>query len=291
MRPQVEINRAMSTENTRSLLLSLMMMTALSLAPMLAHAAVFWDDEMEEGNTDFSPAYMLSTLIPSGTMAYDTSIKFSGNGSIRLNYPAACQTLTTQGQCGGSLTRTFPLTDDIWRRVYFRMSGIGPNPTNSGVFEVASAFTKVLKGESTTVGGLYSRHWWVMGCCGSKRFSHALENVPSPGQATTAPSSITLADNRWYCVETHEVMNSPGVANGITEVWVDGVKVLTKTDVMWRQAESTVQWKEFSIFRQIGIGNLWFDRFAAGTTRIGCLGGTSASDTTRPAQPQGLVIK
>ena len=94
------------------------MMTALSLVPMLSHAAVFWDDEMEQGNTDFSAAYMLNAMIPAGIMAYDTNVKFSGTGSIRLNFPPACQTLTTKDQCGGSLTRTFPLTDNVWKRVY-----------------------------------------------------------------------------------------------------------------------------------------------------------------------------
>ena len=129
----MEINRRMAIENTRPLLLFLVMMTVLSLAPMLSHAAVFWDDEMEEGPSEFSTSYMASYLIPSGIMAYDTSVKFSGNGSIRLNYPPACQTLTTQNQCGGSATRTFPLTDNVWKRVYFRMSGTGPNRTNSGL--------------------------------------------------------------------------------------------------------------------------------------------------------------
>jgi len=267
-------------------------MTALSLAPMLSHAAIFWDDEMEQGNSNFSTAYMLSTLIPSGTMTYDTSVKFSGNASIRLNFPPACQTLTTQNQCGGSATRTFPLTDNVWKRVYFRMSGTGPNPTNSGVFETSiAAFTKMLKGQSLVVDNLTSRHWWGMGCCTSKNFIQSQEHVPSPGRTTNLASSITLADNRWYCIETHETMNTPGVANGISETWVDGVKVAAKTDVMWRQAGSTLQWSEFSIFRQIGIGNIWWDRFAAGDTRIGCLGANYIFDTTRPAPPQGLFIR
>ncbi len=80
----MKINRPMSTENTRPFLLFLIIMTALSLAPMLSHGAVFWDDEMEEGNTDSSHAYMPSTMIPGVNMAYDTNVKFSGNGSIRV---------------------------------------------------------------------------------------------------------------------------------------------------------------------------------------------------------------
>ena len=90
---------------------------------MLSHGAVFWDDEMEQGNTDFSAAYMLSTMIPNGIMAYDTTTKYSGNGSIRVNFPASCDITGAEfpaNQCGGSITRIFPDQASIWRRVYFR---------------------------------------------------------------------------------------------------------------------------------------------------------------------------
>ena len=131
----MKINRPMSTENTRPLLLFLVIMTALSLVPMLSHAAVFWDDEMEEGNTDFSPAYMQSTMIPGGNMAYDTDVKFSGSGSIRVNYLRSTVTNSdrSQGQCGGSAdSRNFLLTYHVWKRVYFRMSGIWTEPNRLG---------------------------------------------------------------------------------------------------------------------------------------------------------------
>ncbi len=282
----MKINRPMATENTRSLLLFLVIVTALSLTPMLSHAAVFWDDEMESTS---SPFYYPPNFVANGAYAFDTNVKMSGNGSIRLNYPPACQTLTTANQCGGSATRTFPLTKDVWKRVYFRMSGTGPNPTASGAFETSvAAFTKMLKGQSTTVNGLVARNWWTMGCCTSKSFKLSMEHVPIANSTTVLPSSITLADNRWYCIETHEKMNTPGLPDGIAEAWVDGVKVAMKTDVIWQRAGSTLQWTEFSIFRQIGIGNIWWDRFAAGDTRIGCLG---ATDTTPPAPPQGFVLR
>ena len=288
----MKANQAMSAGNTRLLVLFLVVMTVLALGPVLSHASVFWDDEMEEGASEFSTAYMASTLIPQGTMAYDINVKFSGRGSIRLNYPAACKTTTTQNQCGGSATRKFPLTDTVWKRVYFRMSGTGPNPTSSGVFETApTAFTKMLKGQSLVVNNITARYWWDMGCCGSKSFEQSQENVPSPGHTTSLHANFTFTDNIWYCIETHEQMNTPGAANGISEAWIDGRKVAGVYNVMWQQAESALQWSEFSIFRQIGAGNIWWDRFAAGDTRIGCLGATTASDTTRPGPPHGLTAR
>ena len=288
----MRIHRPLSAGNLRPFVLFSVFMVVLSLAPILSHAAVFWDDEMESGNTNFSPAYMLSTMIPGGAMAYDTSVKFSGNGSIRLNYAPNCDTFTTANQCGGSLTRTFPQgISSVWKRVYFRMSGLGPNQGPGGQFQVSStSVTKMLKGQTNTVDGILARHWWVIGCCLSKRFLISMEHVPDRFRTTNAYSSITLQDNRWYCIETHEAMNTPGLSNGIAEAWVDGVKVLTKTDVIWQRPGSNLKWREFSIFRQNGIGNIWWDRFAAGDTRIGCIG-SSQNDTTPPTIPSGVSAR
>jgi len=276
----MRIHRPILAGNMRPFLLFSVITVVLSLLPMLSHAAIFWDDEMEAGKTGFT--------LSAGAMTYDTSVKFSGSGSFRLNYPSSCQTLTTANQCGGSSGRAIPHTDNLYRRAYFRMSGTGPNPTNSGRFETAlGAFTKLLITEST---GL-SRDWWLMGCCGSKAFLVGLENVPSSGRTTNVDSSITLADNRWYCIETHEQMNTPGVANGIAEAWVDNAKVMTKTGVIFRSAGNTNQWDRVGIFRQIGVGNIWWDRYAAGDSRIGCSGSIPQGDTSSPSIPSGVSAR
>ena len=248
---------------------------------MLAHAAVFWNDELEAG-TPFGTSFSIS----SGAMAYDTSVKFSGTSSVRLNYPSSCQTSTTSNQCGGSAHRAIPPTDDLYRRAYFRMSGSGPNPTNSGVFEVANAFTKVLR---TTSDGI-NRLWWMMGCCGSKNLMITLENTP-PGAATNYYSSATFADNRWYCIETHEKLNTPGVANGIVQAWVDGAQVLNVTNVKYRLAGNNNRWNSVAIFRQVGAGNIWWDRYAAGDTRIGCSGSIPQGDSNPPTIPSGVSAR
>ena len=275
----MRIHRPILAGNMRPFLLFSVITVVLSLLPMLSHAAIFWDDEMEAGKTVFT--------LSAGAMTYDTSVKFSGSGSFRLNYPSSCQTVTTANHCGGSSGRAIPHTDNLYRRAYFRMSGTGPNPTNSGVFETALAFTKMLHTESTGT----SRDWWLMGCCGGKAFLGSFENTPSTGRTTNVNSSITLADNRWYCIETHEQMNTPGVANGIAEAWVDNVKMLIKTDVMFRLAGNTNKWDRVGIFRQIGAGNIWWDRYAAGDSRIGCSGSIPQSDTNPPANPSGISIR
>lgn len=282
----------MATENTGPFLLFLVIMTALSLAPMLSHSAVFWDDEMEEGTIGFNAADIASH-IARGAYSYDTSVKFSGTGSLRLNFPASCQPLEFGGAgCGGAALRTFPATAEIYRRFYFRMSGTGPNATPSGEFEASmTAFTKLVR---TLSEGL-PRTWWSMGCCAKtgKTLVVSLENSPPiPVQsATNFYTSRVLQNNTWYCIETREKLNTPGVADGIQQAWVDGLLVGIKSDYFTRGAGDTSLWTSFGIFRQTARGNIWFDRYAAGDTRIGCLGATSASDTTRPAPPRELVIR
>jgi hypothetical protein len=51
------------------------------------------------------------------------------------------------------------------------------------------------------------------------------------------------------------------------------------------------KWKEFAIHRQNGHGNFWYDRFAAGDTRIGCSGSIPQGDTNPPTIPSGVSAR
>ncbi len=43
-----------------------------------------------------------------------------------------------------------------------------------------------------------------------------------------------LANNRWYCLEQHARMNTPGKRDGVLRAWVDGQLAFEKTDVRMR---------------------------------------------------------
>ena len=273
----------MSTENTRPLLLFLAIMTTLSLAPMLSHAAVFWDDEMEEGNTEFSPNYMLSTMIPGGNMAYDTNVKFSGAGSLRYNYPSTCQNAAAPGVqvCGGWIDRTFPETNEHFGRVYIRL----PPDFKWGA---VNGQTKIFGVRSTNgLSKLWFNFYFSLGMIVSA------ENTPNTGQTSNIPINTSMPREQWVCFEWHFINNNPaGTPNGTLQTWNNGVQTVLRNDIQWRGTGNTsVGWGLIRMYRQSGFGNIWFDRMAVGSTRIGCLKATSASDTTRPAPPQGLVIR
>jgi hypothetical protein len=257
---------------------------AFLLFQSLAHATVFWDDHMDSCATS---GFCYQPHVDNGIYTFDTVTKFAGAGSIRANFPAQCNiTGSLAGQCGGSMGRSHPDTANAWSRFYFRMSGPG------GAFRSSVlSSTKMVKRQSiqnSNATEFTMRGWINIGTNGAKRLFSAQENVPSWGRSQNVFTNITLQDNRWYCIETQEVANTPGVANGAARIWVDGVQVLNDSNVMWQRAGSNFLWREYAVMRQNGEGSFWWDEFAAGDTRIGCLG---AVLDTAPAAPERLVIQ
>lgn len=43
-----------------------------------------------------------------------------------------------------------------------------------------------------------------------------------------------LQKNRWYCIEQHVRLNTPGQGDGVLEIWVDGRLAFQKTDIRYR---------------------------------------------------------
>ncbi len=246
----------------------------------VSQATIFWDDEMESGNSGYG-------LPSNGAMSYDTSIKFSGNGSTRLNYPSSCYPdASAQQNCGGFMDRTFTSTANFYRRFYIRLSA---------GFRISDVFTKIMRSDTTGPNS----NWWVMGCCGSPEFLVSAQNVPSVGNAVNYKTNFDFTDSKWYCVETHEQLNTPGVANGIAQAWVDGALVMSVTNIIYRQAGDNSLFNNNRLYRQTGTGSIWYDRVAVGDQRIGCTGSSSLPPATSspsptsppPASPTGLTVR
>lgn len=67
------------------------------------------------------------------------------------------------------------------------------------------------------------------------------------------PSGI-LANNRWYAVEQHVKLNTPGKKDGVLRVWIDGFPVLIKTGIRFRHVPD------------LKIENVWFNIYHGGTS-------------------------
>lgn len=64
-----------------------------------------------------------------------------------------------------------------------------------------------------------------------------------------------LERNRWYCLEQHLRMNSPGQRDGLLRAWIDGVVAFDKQDVYLRDIP------------QIRIEKIWMNVYHGGTTK------------------------
>lgn len=62
-----------------------------------------------------------------------------------------------------------------------------------------------------------------------------------------------IEPNRWYCIEQHVKLNTPGEADGVLEVWVEGQLALSRNNIRLRDREG------------IRIEEVWMNFFHGGT--------------------------
>ena len=85
-------------------------------------------------------------------------------------------------------------------------------------------------GPDDTVIGYYVYHLDQPGSCGENM-------IWDPG---------VVVHNRWYCVEGHVRLNTPGENDGVIEGWLDGVQAMRRDDMAFRRdGESNIHVREF----------------------------------------------
>jgi len=104
-----------------------------------------------------------------------------------------------------------------------------PEPAPTADVRLGSYF--YFPGQSSYWGtpGYWDRHPW-------SQFSGA------GGTCDTEPNNMycgrgnvgMLEDDRWYAIEVHVEMNTPGVPDGVLRTWVDGELGIEKTNVIYR---------------------------------------------------------
>ncbi|MCH8985498.1 MAG: S-layer homology domain-containing protein [Acidobacteria bacterium] len=92
--------------------------------------------------------------------------------------------------------------------------------------------------------GTYLYHLGQAGTCGDKLLWDA--------------EVATLDQNRWYCIEGHISLNTPGFGNGVVEGWVDGTRAYFRDDVEFRRADET----------DLDIRTLWLNVYFGGATVV-----------------------
>ena len=117
--------------------------------------------------------------------------------------------------------------------------------------------------------------------------------------------NIRFENNKWYYIEAHLKLNTPGFSNGVFEVWVDdcgtdglgctgpGTLRTRYTNRQFRDDSS--QKIEVTWFENWGnagsTGEEYYDQFYAATRRIGPMAVGAGGDTPPPAPPTRLRIE
>lgn len=253
-----------------------------------AHAAVDFDEGFEyvdnaawlsSGNWGASSC---TATQHTGIMEISSTRAFSGTKSVKMTYV---------GDLGATaftcfIDRFFPVSDTVYTRIYLFLDGFTASNINTKMY-------------TQSHDKHYPRFWWSL-VTSSNIMRVAIEGTTLGTSANIAGG--TFPSGRWACLETRVTLNTPGVANGIVQAWVDGVQRINRTDLMMRNAtevlingtpsnanfngpSSRMQYSR--MYRQHGNGVIYFDELAVGNTRIGCLG--AQTDTTPPASPSNFV--
>ncbi|GAB3036238.1 DNRLRE domain-containing protein [Bowmanella dokdonensis] len=64
-----------------------------------------------------------------------------------------------------------------------------------------------------------------------------------------------LAPGRWVCIEQHLKLNTPGQNDGLLEVWIDGVKILIRDQLIFRHTT------------ELKIEKIWFNFYFGGVEK------------------------
>jgi hypothetical protein len=270
--------------------LTLCLFLLLVAVPSVARATTFWDDDFERATLNnvsiFWDANQLD-IMPHIT----TNMPFAGTRSLEENFNGP--------NGGGYMSRSYTRVPEVWSRLYRR--------TNAFTYEASTA----TKGWQLYDDQTGLPNFWMENVFGSRQLSvtgqGVAEQCPGTSQATYDTcvyhpnlNGMGLNDDTWYCIETHLKMNTPDVSNGVIEIFITPVGGATVQTHGWYAQKfrgpnangtngnsSNAQFMELKLYRQAGVGTMWYDNVAVGDTRIGC-GGSAPPQP--PGVPSGITV-
>lgn len=88
---------------------------------------------------------------------------------------------------------------------------------------------------------------------------------------------------RWYCIEVHMKLNTPGQSDGMFEYWINNNREAIKTNLNWRGSYTAYGINAITLEGWVNGGapqdqSRYFDNFVVSTKRVGCY----TPDTTSP---------
>jgi len=227
----------------------------------------FWSESFEDTAL---PRWTQTPSGLNGAVVVSSTDKTDGVRSLKSTF--ADLTRAT----GPYLDRATPTVSELYTRFFVRASpGFtwGSPYTTIGSFG-AGTTAPIISLVNTTSGTPYIQAQTV------KEAGYGSESLL---QNQGTPSTISTS---WVCFETRVRYNTPGVANGIIQYWMDNV---LKGDYQNREllgavpsdlAPSTAQQSYVRLYNDRGTGDLYIDQLQISNQRLGCTGDTPPSSTS-----------
>lgn len=164
----------------------------------------------------------------------------------------------------GGILRLDPTPDETWFRYYLRLdswnaSSSGKLPGLAGLY--SSSARGCIPSTEASPGWSARTMFEAMGTEGAGggdvRLGTYLYHLDQEGdcgdQILWDPGIID--QDRWYCVEGHVRMNTPGQSDGLVQAWIDGNPALRWPDVAFRRSDET----------DIGARHFWANIYFGGS--------------------------
>ncbi|MEP6933757.1 MAG: hypothetical protein ABI988_07450 [Nitrospirota bacterium] len=249
---------------------------------MPAHATVDWNESFEYANdAAFGVVWDHSCL---GNPGISTTRAHSGTKSAKLHYTG--QVGVDPGAGGCFMDR--PLlgkSDTLYTRFWVYLDNFVVNGTGTKVTLQGPFFP-----------GRYPSFWWEL-FNGAAVMSVEVQGIILDNGSLDSQrvfGGSTVPQNQWACVELRATMSTPGMDNGILQVWTNGTQTMNKTNQRMRAAtlnqlnSPTAQFDGVRLYTQHGVGDIYYDEYAVSRdARIGCTG-SPAGDIQAPLPPSNL---
>jgi len=285
------------------------------LLPTVSYGEIFWEDNFDDGV--LNDTWDVGACGPPAKFPQGCNARISNARSVSGSYSLLSTHHPTNPEIQGGTfyDRFFTPTDDLWIRNWYRTEA---NPPGTS-FKYANANEPPVPPVTSVVSGTGGKYHYIKGTgsqsgisgffinfYGSRAQGFSLQNhfghCPNTGfgpydTCNYYPNlaAVSLNDDQWYCVEYHVKLNTPGIADGIIESWVNGVQsmgyynVLARGPVLVNGNGPNSTFDHLTQYTQFNAGLRYMDDLAVGNTRIGC--NEILADKPAPSIPTRVTVR
>lgn len=273
------------------------------MLPSLAHATTWYDTDFETcavgtGNDFPCENWTDAGLENVNSLRMSTLQAFSGSKAVRLTLNNI-----NGSKPGGNINiNNNAFTSNVGTTHHFMRFAI----RRSAGFQIGTnGLTKLVR--LAQDAGVYPIIWLLYSgpVGGTTGLTYKL-NIEAPYYVGTGQvfTNVAPSSNAWDQIEIEWELNTPGQSNGNLRLWVNGALAgsalnkefvgPTPTSKCFNGANtcsSNLLIRTFQLYVQSGVGDIYFDRFAIGNSRIGIVGSAPPQDITPPNPPTNLTAQ